>query len=87
MTCIVAFNTVAHEGKNSSNQSLWKAIITRCFDQGWEKSTFGGVKGTLGKLCKYAFDSSGQVGIPTPATIETNKHVNLATYPLSTTYD
>ena len=44
MTCIVAFNTVAHEGKNSSNQSLWKAIITRCFDQGWEKSTFGGVK-------------------------------------------
>ena len=50
MTCIAAFNTVAHEGKNSSNQSLWKAIITRCFDQGWEKSTFGGVKGDFSFL-------------------------------------
>ena len=41
---------------------------------------------TLGELCKYALDLSGKVGIPTPATIETNKHFNLATYPLSTTY-
>jgi hypothetical protein len=40
----------------------------------------------LGELCKYAFVSSGIVGIPTLATIETNKHFNLATYPLSTTY-
>jgi hypothetical protein len=32
MTCIAAFNTVVDEGEKSSNQSLLKAIIARCFD-------------------------------------------------------
>ena len=32
---------------------------------------------TLAELCKYGFNSSSKVGIPTPATLETNKQTRI----------